>query len=58
MFVKVRIFTLEIFGRGFPLWLHFIPGIQFRTDNEPFKVFTISIFCYHVVNYWCLLVEL
>lgn len=25
---------------GFPLWLHFIPGIKFRTDNEPFKVFT------------------
>ncbi|RVW97239.1 Beta-galactosidase 8 [Vitis vinifera] len=23
---------------GFPLWLHFIPGIQFRTDNGPFKV--------------------
>ncbi|GMI81634.1 beta-galactosidase 8 [Hibiscus trionum] len=22
---------------GFPLWLHFIPGINFRTDNEPFK---------------------
>ncbi|XP_040991166.1 beta-galactosidase 8 [Juglans microcarpa x Juglans regia] len=22
---------------GFPVWLHFIPGIQFRTDNEPFK---------------------
>ncbi|KAK9280236.1 hypothetical protein L1049_013923 [Liquidambar formosana] len=22
---------------GFPLWLHFIPGIEFRTDNEPFK---------------------
>ncbi|GER57705.1 beta-galactosidase [Striga asiatica] len=22
---------------GFPLWLHFIPGIVFRTDNEPFK---------------------
>ncbi|XP_068646886.1 beta-galactosidase 8-like [Aristolochia californica] len=22
---------------GFPLWLHFVPGIQFRTDNEPFK---------------------
>ncbi|GAV66382.1 Glyco_hydro_35 domain-containing protein/Gal_Lectin domain-containing protein [Cephalotus follicularis] len=22
---------------GFPLWLHFIPGIQFRTNNEPFK---------------------
>ncbi|KAE8672290.1 hypothetical protein F3Y22_tig00111847pilonHSYRG00125 [Hibiscus syriacus] len=23
---------------GFPLWLHFIPGIKFRTDNEPFKI--------------------
>ncbi|XP_010253630.1 PREDICTED: beta-galactosidase 8 [Nelumbo nucifera] len=23
---------------GFPLWLHFIPGIEFRTDNEPFKM--------------------
>ena len=23
--------------RGFPLWLHFIPGVKFRTDNEPFK---------------------
>ncbi|XP_051113238.1 beta-galactosidase 8 [Andrographis paniculata] len=22
---------------GFPLWLHFIPGIVFRSDNEPFK---------------------
>ncbi|XP_020973461.1 beta-galactosidase 8-like isoform X2 [Arachis ipaensis] len=22
---------------GFPIWLHFIPGIKFRTDNEPFK---------------------
>ncbi|XP_050226309.1 beta-galactosidase 8-like [Mercurialis annua] len=22
---------------GFPLWLHFIPGIQFRTTNGPFK---------------------
>lgn len=22
---------------GFPVWLHFIPGIQFRTNNEPFK---------------------
>ncbi|MCD7471957.1 Beta-galactosidase 8 [Datura stramonium] len=20
------------------LWLHFIPGIEFRTDNEPFKI--------------------
>ncbi|KAI5070792.1 hypothetical protein GOP47_0015135 [Adiantum capillus-veneris] len=22
---------------GFPVWLHFIPGIAFRTNNEPFK---------------------
>ncbi|XP_010689565.2 beta-galactosidase 8 isoform X1 [Beta vulgaris subsp. vulgaris] len=22
---------------GFPLWLHFVPGIKFRTDNKPFK---------------------
>ncbi|XP_047939162.1 beta-galactosidase 8 [Salvia hispanica] len=22
---------------GFPVWLHFIPGIKLRTDNEPFK---------------------
>uniref|UniRef100_A0A1D1YEB4 Beta-galactosidase n=2 Tax=Anthurium amnicola TaxID=1678845 RepID=A0A1D1YEB4_9ARAE len=22
---------------GFPVWLHFVPGIKFRTDNEPFK---------------------
>uniref|UniRef100_A0A0C9RYA0 Beta-galactosidase n=1 Tax=Wollemia nobilis TaxID=56998 RepID=A0A0C9RYA0_9CONI len=22
---------------GFPVWLHLIPGIQFRTDNGPFK---------------------
>ncbi|KAI6669370.1 hypothetical protein NL676_004255 [Syzygium grande] len=22
---------------GFPLWLHFIPGIEFRTNNGPFK---------------------
>ncbi|XP_024986658.1 beta-galactosidase 8 [Cynara cardunculus var. scolymus] len=22
---------------GFPVWLHFVPGIELRTDNEPFK---------------------
>ncbi|KAG7036874.1 Beta-galactosidase 8 [Cucurbita argyrosperma subsp. argyrosperma] len=22
---------------GFPVWLHFVSGIKFRTDNEPFK---------------------
>ncbi|KAM2200691.1 hypothetical protein ACFX1R_000609 [Malus domestica] len=29
--------TVAEAGLGFPLWLHFIPGIQLRTDNEPFK---------------------
>ncbi|GAB2213432.1 hypothetical protein Droror1_Dr00021471 [Drosera rotundifolia] len=23
---------------GFPFWLHDVPGIHFRCDNEPFKV--------------------
>ncbi|KAL3514686.1 hypothetical protein ACH5RR_027403 [Cinchona calisaya] len=23
---------------GFPVWLKYVPGISFRTDNEPFKV--------------------
>ncbi|KAH9321651.1 hypothetical protein KI387_016290, partial [Taxus chinensis] len=22
---------------GFPLWLHFLPGVKFRTNNKPFK---------------------
>lgn len=26
---------------GFPVWLKFVPGISFRTDNQPFKVFYI-----------------
>ena len=26
------------FTRGFPVWLHNIPEIKFRTDNEIFKV--------------------
>lgn len=28
--------------RGFPVWLKYIPGISFRTDNEPFKVGSFS----------------
>ncbi|KAK9073281.1 hypothetical protein SSX86_007605 [Deinandra increscens subsp. villosa] len=24
-------------GLGFPVWLKYVPGISFRTDNEPFK---------------------
>lgn len=26
------------FISGFPVWLKYIPGISFRTDNGPFKV--------------------
>ncbi|KAL5986890.1 hypothetical protein ACLOJK_015224 [Asimina triloba] len=29
--------TVQEAGLGFPMWLHFIPGIQFRTTNAPFK---------------------
>lgn len=37
--------------RGFPVWLKYVPGISFRTDNEPFKVKVLlkSKFC---PNYW------
>ncbi|KAG8366009.1 hypothetical protein BUALT_Bualt17G0031500 [Buddleja alternifolia] len=24
--------------RGFPVWLKYVPGIEFRTDNQPFKI--------------------
>ena len=30
--------------RGFPVWLKYVPGISFRTDNEPFKVFFYFFF--------------
>lgn len=29
--------------RGFPFWLHDIPDISYRTDNEPFKVLLLLI---------------
>ncbi|PIA47491.1 hypothetical protein AQUCO_01400261v1 [Aquilegia coerulea] len=28
---------------GVPVWLHYVPGTVFRTDNEPFKNFTTYI---------------
>lgn len=34
---------------GFPLWLHFIPGIKLRTDNEPFKVTALAFSFFHFV---------
>ncbi|KAL5728789.1 hypothetical protein ACHQM5_001829 [Ranunculus cassubicifolius] len=34
---------------GFPVWLKFVPGISFRTDNEPFKV-AMKIFTEKIVT--------
>nr|CAB3496981.1 unnamed protein product [Digitaria exilis] len=30
---------------GFPVWLKYVPGISFRTDNEPFKVSLCMAIC-------------
>ncbi|WMV16098.1 hypothetical protein MTR67_009483 [Solanum verrucosum] len=36
---------------GFPMWLHFIPGIQFRTTNELFKESNeMKLFLAKIVN--------
>ena len=37
----IILFFLLYYGNcsGFPVWLRDIPGIQFRTDNDPFKVY-------------------
>ncbi|KAL8153284.1 hypothetical protein V2J09_011044 [Rumex salicifolius] len=34
---------------GFPVWLKYIPGINFRTDNKPFKA-EMHIFTRKIVN--------
>lgn len=41
-----------VWNSGFPVWLHFVPGIKFRTDNEPFKVWLgdVSFIFVCVVN--------
>ncbi|KAI5402325.1 hypothetical protein KIW84_050077 [Lathyrus oleraceus] len=36
-------------ARGFPFWLHDVPGIVYRTDNEPFK-FYMQNFTTKIVN--------
>lgn len=34
-----RLFSVSILlYSGFPVWLKYVPGISFRTDNKPFKV--------------------
>ncbi|RDX60116.1 hypothetical protein CR513_61773, partial [Mucuna pruriens] len=34
---------------GFPVWLKFVPGISFRTDNQPFKA-AMQTFTEKIVN--------
>ncbi|XP_062147988.1 beta-galactosidase-like isoform X3 [Alnus glutinosa] len=34
---------------GFPVWLKYVPGIAFRTDNEPFK-WEMQRFTYKIVD--------
>ncbi|KAL8040354.1 hypothetical protein ABFX02_10G092300 [Erythranthe guttata] len=34
---------------GFPVWLKYVPGIEFRTDNQPFKV-AMQRFVEKIVN--------
>ncbi|CAK9157086.1 unnamed protein product [Ilex paraguariensis] len=34
---------------GFPVWLKYVPGISFRTDNEPFKM-AMQSFTEKIVN--------
>lgn len=38
------------FIRGFPVWLHNIPDIKFRTDNEIFKVWAGQMFFIFLSN--------
>ncbi|KAI3416942.1 uncharacterized protein J3R85_014933 [Psidium guajava] len=38
----VRLYPLPA-NRGFHMWLHFIPGIQFRTTNARFKVSQVRL---------------
>ena len=33
-----------MFLSGFPVWLKYVPGISFRTDNGPFKVRHVFFF--------------
>ncbi|KAI5435900.1 hypothetical protein KIW84_022358 [Lathyrus oleraceus] len=45
----VLFITLAAPLRGFPFWLHDVPGIVYRTDNEPFK-FYMQNFTTKIVN--------
>ena len=39
-----EILSMLCFGyRGFPVWLKYVPGMSFRTDNGPFKVGNLEV---------------
>lgn len=42
----------QFLNSGFPVWLHFVPGIVFRTDNEPFKVLKLTLLWISVLLFW------
>lgn len=44
-----------ILVRGFPVWLRDVPGIEFRTDNEPFKVHFLLLLLYFLMSVLALL---
>lgn len=48
LFGFLFIYFSSILVRGFPVWLRDIPGIQFRTDNEPFKVHFWFEYSFHI----------
>ncbi|PRQ49521.1 putative beta-galactosidase [Rosa chinensis] len=45
---------------GFPFWLHDVPGIVYRTDNEPFKACTLPItnYIFYMQNFTTKIVNL
>ncbi|XP_021804121.1 beta-galactosidase 10-like, partial [Prunus avium] len=42
----------EWYFGGVPVWLHYVPGTVFRTENEPFK------FQYHMQKFTAFIVNL
>lgn len=46
---KVNFFSsFLIIDRGFPVWLHNIPGIEFRTNNEIYKVLILILILFNI----------
>lgn len=51
MYVCVYVLKIITICRGFPVWLKFMPGISFRTDNEPFKVIPFCCVLHCIIIY-------